>query len=99
MGQSREKLPPPALLLLKKLRLLGGVLWKHCRSQVGLRNLKVKASRDKEALQRDRDAEGGGTAWARHWAKPSHQPSPCSQPSCEVGTMLNPMGQIRSKQR
>lgn len=75
-GQNREKLLPPAVVFCKKLKLLGGVVWKHCRFQITLRDLRLKASRTEKCFRgagmgRERD-----TTWARHKAELSHQPSP-----------------------
>lgn len=59
-GQSREKLPPPALVLLKKLKLLGGAIRKHCRSQIALTDLRIKVSRTEKCFR------GAGSGWRGH---------------------------------
>lgn len=64
--QSREKLLPPALVFCKKLKLLGGVVWKHCRFQIALRDLRLKASRTEKCFRGAGMGRERGTAWARH---------------------------------
>lgn len=62
-GQRGKKLPPPALVLLKKLQLLGGAARKHCRYQTALTDSRLKVSRTEKCFRGAGMELGTGGAW------------------------------------